>query len=207
MAEIRRLPERALADRSELNLILDSARVATLSTVEDGQPLVVPLLFARDGDRLLIHGSTGAGALRLAAAGAPIALSVALLDGLVYADSLFHSSANYRSAVVTGVAQVLHGEEAQRGLDRLADVLMPGRRAEVRGHLAKELAATVTLALTIRDDNWTAKRRIGGPGEIEDPGIWSGVLPLNRTWGEPVSEPGAADEVSPSVRALAGRPA
>jgi len=76
MAEIRRLPERALADRSELNLILDSARVATLSTVEGGLPLVVPLLFARDGDRLLLHGSTGAGALRLAATGAPIALSV-----------------------------------------------------------------------------------------------------------------------------------
>ena len=54
MAEIRRLPERALADRSELDAVLDAARVATLSTVSDGRPLVVPVLFARDGDRLLV---------------------------------------------------------------------------------------------------------------------------------------------------------
>lgn len=207
MAEIKRLPERALADRSELDAVLDAARVATLSTVADGRPLVVPVLFARDGDRLLVHGSTGAGALRVAAAGAPIAVSVALLDGLVYADSLFESSANYRSAVVSGVATVLTGDAAREALDRLSDALMPGRRAEVRTHLPKELAATLTLALPIDADNWTAKRRTGGPGAIEDPTVWSGVLPLHRSWGEPLPEPGMDAEVPPSVRALAGGPA
>lgn len=207
MAEIKRLPERALADRSELDAVLDAARVATLSTVADGRPLVVPVLFARDGDRLLVHGSTGAGALRVAAAGAPIAVSVALLDGLVYADSLFESSANYRSAVVSGVATVLTGDAAREALDRLSDALMPGRRAEVRTHLPKELAATLTLALPIDADNWTAKRRTGGPSAIEDPTVWSGVLPLHRSWGEPLPEPGMDAEVPPSVRALAGGPA
>jgi nitroimidazol reductase NimA-like FMN-containing flavoprotein (pyridoxamine 5'-phosphate oxidase superfamily) len=206
MAEIRRLAERALTERHTLFQVLDAAKVATLSAVQDGAPLVVPVLFARDGDRLLVHGSTGAGALRAAAGGAPIALSVTLLDGLVFADSLFESSANYRSAVVTGTARALAGEAAREALDRISDVLMPGRRAEARPHRDKEVAATLVLELEIGPDNWTAKRRTGGPGEIEDPAVWSGVLPLHRTWGTAEPDPRMDAPVPPSVLASAGRP-
>ena len=56
------------------------------------------MLYGRDGDRILLHGSIGAGALRHVAAGAPAALCVTHLDGWVYAHTLFDSSANYRSA-------------------------------------------------------------------------------------------------------------
>jgi len=49
------------------------------------------------GDRILLHGSVGAGALRHVAAGAPAALSVMHIDAWVYAHTLFDSSANYRS--------------------------------------------------------------------------------------------------------------
>ena len=44
---------------------------------------IVPVLIARDGDRLLLHGSTGAGALRHVAAGARAAICVTHLDALV----------------------------------------------------------------------------------------------------------------------------
>ena len=73
-----------------------------LSTVVDGAPLAVPLLYARDGDRVLLHGSTGAGALRAVAAGAPAVLTVFVLDALVVAPTTFESSVNYRSATVRG---------------------------------------------------------------------------------------------------------
>lgn len=201
---IRRKPERAKQTRAELDAILDASWMGTLSTIKDGLPLVVPLLYARDGDRLLLHGSTGAGAMRAAADGAPCVLSVTLLDGLVYAASLFDSSANYRSAVVPGTARRLPDDEAAEALDRFSDVLMPGRREELRGHLPKEIAATLVLELPIGDD-WTAKQRTGDPGVDAQTEVWTGVLPVLTTYGEPqTAAESTVAEVSPSVQRLAG---
>ncbi|MDN5727135.1 MAG: pyridoxamine 5'-phosphate oxidase family protein, partial [Propionibacteriales bacterium] len=108
---IGRLKERAVTDRAALDAILDSSSLAVVCTVDaDGLPQVIPTLHARVGDRLILHGSSGAGTLRLAAGGAPIAVCVARMDGLVVAETLFDSSANYGSAVVTGVARVLTGD-------------------------------------------------------------------------------------------------
>ena len=98
---LTRKPDRA-GDRAMLDALLDEVKVGTLSTVVDGLPWSVPMLFARDGDAILLHGSTGAGALRDVAAGAPVTFTVFAMDGLVVADSLFDHSANYRSAVVRG---------------------------------------------------------------------------------------------------------
>ena len=105
LATLTRKPDRA-GDRRLLDEVLDEARVGVLSTVTDDRlPWSVPMLAARDGDRLLIHGSSGAGALRHVAAGAPVTFTAFLLDGLVVAETLFDHSVNYRSAVVRGRLQ------------------------------------------------------------------------------------------------------
>lgn len=200
---LTRLKDRALVDRSELYAILDSALVGTLTTVDaDGLPLSVPVLYARDGDRILVHGSTGAGAFRRAADGAPVAFCVAEMDALVVAATLFDSSANYRSAVVNGVARTLDGDSALAALTTLSEALLPGRTAEVRGHLPKEVAATLVLALDIVDGQWTAKRRIGGTGDQPAPGVWRGIVPVVRGWAEPITEEGTDAQVPASVRGL-----
>ena len=67
MTELHRLPEYGVTDRAALDALLDSQWAGVLSTVADGAPLAVPMLYARDGDRVLLHGSTGAGALRAVA--------------------------------------------------------------------------------------------------------------------------------------------
>lgn len=201
--QLTRKRERGISDRALLYRILDSSMVATVTTVDDdGLPLSVPILYGRDGDRILIHGSTGAGALRLAANGAPLALCVAELDGVVVAATLFESSANYRSAVINGVAQPLSGDAAIEALTTVSNVLVPGRSSEVRGHLPKEVAATLVLALDIVDGNWTAKERSGGAGDDHVPGVWRGVVPFEKRWGEPI--PDAANDTEPpsSVRRL-----
>ncbi|MEJ7796017.1 MAG: pyridoxamine 5'-phosphate oxidase family protein, partial [Nocardioides sp.] len=101
--DLTRTKERRADDRATLDELLDEVLVGTLATVTtDGRPWAVPMLFARDGDRLLLHGSTGAGALRQVAAGAEAVLEVHVVDGLVLATSMFEHSANYRSAVVRG---------------------------------------------------------------------------------------------------------
>ncbi|WP_208542844.1 pyridoxamine 5'-phosphate oxidase family protein [Nocardioides euryhalodurans] len=194
LEDLTRKKDRRAQDRAALDALLDEVLVGTLSTVtQDGRPWVVPMLFARDGDRLLLHGSTGAGALRQVAAGAEAAFCAYAVDGLVLASSMFDHSANYRSAVVRGPLVTLTGDEAWAALDAVSDGLLPGRREEVRPMLAKEVAATVALALDLTDDNWILKVRTGGTGE--DPAdvpadVWTGVVPVQPAYGEPEPTPG-----------------
>jgi nitroimidazol reductase NimA-like FMN-containing flavoprotein (pyridoxamine 5'-phosphate oxidase superfamily) len=206
MDKITRHPERSMLERTQLDEVLDAAAVGTLATVVDGMPWAVPMLYARDGDRILLHGSTGAGALRQVAAGAPAALCVALLDGIVVADNLFNSSANYRSAVVRGHLTALTRDESADALNALSDALIPGRSAEVRSHTGKELAATLTIALPITTGGWTVKVRNAPPsGPNGDGTAWAGVVPLRTVAGAPVPAPWV-DERTPvpaSVRRVA----
>jgi len=206
--DLTRMKEMRRSDRSELDRLLDEELVGTLATVtDDGRPWAVPMLFARDGDRVLLHGSTGAGALRRVAAGAEAVLEVHAIDALVLATSLFEHSANYRSAVVRGPLERLTGDAALAGLDALSDVLVPARRAELRGNLPKEVAATVVLALDITDDNWLLKVSDGDVDEeleVVPDDVWTGILPIVRSYGQPVRSPWLPDALAapPSVEAL-----
>lgn len=200
---INRHPERARTEVEELHRLLDDVMDGTLVTVtDDGRPWVVPMLFARDGDRLLFHGSTGAGALRHVAAGAPVAFSVTTIDALVVAHCTFEHSANYRSVVIHGSMTRLEGEEKWTALDTVSDRLLPGRVAEVREMTKRELAATMVLALPLTD--WTMKARAGGPGATEEVHeAWTGVVPMRTVYGPAIPDPGSADRAVPaSVRRL-----
>ena len=204
--DLTRMKERRADERATLDELLDEVLVGTLATVTtDGRPWVVPMLFARDGDRILLHGSTGAGALRQVAAGTEAVLAVHVVDGLVLATSMFEHSANYRSAVVRGALVRLTGDDAVTALDILSDELVPGRRAEVRSMLGKEVAATVALALDITDDNWILKVREGDTEEeLFEEGVWTGVLPVQTAYGVPQRSPWLDDDVPvpPSVVAM-----
>lgn len=217
-SHVHRKPDRVSTDRALLDALLDEVHLGTLSTVvatADGpEPLVVPTLFVRDGDRLLTHGSTGAGALRAVAEGAPVAVCVAALDGWVVADSLFDSSANYRSAVVRGRVRTLRGEEAAAAAVAVGDGLLPGRSAEVRAVSRKELAATLFLEVPIVEGGWIYKARTGGTGPHDAaasgvpggaPEAWTGVVPLRVAAGAPEPAPGAEGVALPdSVRRILG---
>jgi uncharacterized protein len=181
---LTRKPDRA-GDRALLDEVFDGCLVATLATVIEDEPWSVPVLAVRDGDRILVHGSSGAGALRHAAAGARVAVSGYLLDGLVIAERAFNHSANYRSAVVRGVCRTIDGDDAAVALNRFTDALIPGRAAECPSHTGKELAQTLILELPIREDNWIAKQRSGPPSASVEGG-WAGVIPVVTSYGQPV---------------------
>ncbi len=203
LGRLTRKPDRALGARGDLDALLDEVLVGTLSTVVDGQPWVVPMLFARDGDRVILHGSTGAGALRHVASGAAAALCVTAVDGIVVAESIFESSMNYRSAVLRGHLETLTGDDQDHALDVLSDRILPGRVAETRPNSRKELAATLGLALPITADNWILKQRSGPPGEpAEEHAVWCGVIPLALTAGEPQAAPWSVGPVTASVSAV-----
>lgn len=180
---LNRKPDRG-GDLALLHAVFDECAVATVSTVLGDEPWAVPMLVARDGDRLLLHGSTGAGALRHIAAGANVCVSAFVLDGLVIAERQFDHSANYRSAVVRGVACAVPREEAPALLDRFTEGLIPGRAAECPPHSAKEIASTLLLAVPIVEGRWVAKARTG-PAAAGD--AWTGVVPVQSRYGTPIS--------------------
>ncbi|MFM7013488.1 MAG: pyridoxamine 5'-phosphate oxidase family protein [Actinomycetota bacterium] len=193
--QINRLSKRSVADREQMYEILDSTILCHIGYVDQDQPFVLPYAFSRDGDRILIHGSSGARFMRALAAGAPTCVTVTKLDGLVVARTTYDSSMNYRSVVILGQAKEISGEEKNGLLEKLSDGLLPGRSKEVRKSTAKELAATTLLALSL--DEASVKVRTGMPedGEGQGTGVWSGVLPIHLVAGEPIP----SDEESKSL--------
>jgi hypothetical protein len=206
---VHRAPARAAYDRPTVDAILDAALVAHVGFVADDQPFVIPVNHARVGDAVLLHGAPGSRAFRLLAAGAPICLTVTVLDGLVLARSAYHHSVNYRSAVILGRAELITEPAAKlAALEAFSERLVPGRWAEVRPPSPAELRATTVVRLAI--DEASAKARTGPPGD--EPGdldlpAWAGVLPLAIRAGAPEPAPDLAPgtSLSPSVRRLLER--
>ncbi|NUT51389.1 MAG: pyridoxamine 5'-phosphate oxidase family protein [Saccharothrix sp.] len=189
---IKRGRKRAVTEREALHAVLDAALVCHLAVVVDGAPLVLPTGYGRDGDTLYLHGSTGARSLREAATGVPVCVGVTILDGVVYARSVFDHSMNYRAAVIHGTAVPVTDPEAKRhGLRVLTEHLAPGSWDYARPPTAKEVAATAVLSLDLAEAS--VKVRSGPPGdEPEDVAAnarWAGVLPLRTAWGAPEPDP------------------
>jgi uncharacterized protein len=204
---VRRLPERGRYDRATLDAILDTGLVAHVAYQHEGQPWCLPMMYARVGDEVLVHGSTGSRTVRALAAGVPACLTVTLTDGLVLARSAFESSANYRSAMLLGAfRRVTDPDRVLAGFEAYAERLVPGRWAEIRQPSRKELAATVLLALPIEEAS--AKVRGAPPDDDDLPDaaldIWAGVVPIMAGYGEPEPSPGlrAGIPLAASVRRL-----
>jgi hypothetical protein len=185
---IRRLPEKAVTDLAALYDVLDAAKVAHVAFVHDGSPVNLPVASARDGDRLLMHGSTGSRLFRALASGTEVCVTVTLLDGLVLARSAFESSMHYRSAMVFGTTREVTDKLA--ALEAMTEAWMPGRWETLRAPLGKELAATMVLELAL--DEWSVKISDGEPDDppedLDEP-VWAGVLPIVATYGAPVPAP------------------
>jgi len=184
---IRRLPERAVSNREVIYSILDEGLVCHAAYVVDARPVVIPTLYARDRDRILLHGSTSMGLARAVRSGSPLSVAVTHIDSLVVARSAFHSSANYRSVVIHGTGRLLDDVEKTGVLDLIIERLIPGRLADIRRSTGAELAQTSIIELAL--DEVSAKVRSGGPGD--DPAdlgseVWAGVVPLQVVAGEPV---------------------
>lgn len=196
---IKRLPERAVREREVLHAVLDAGLVANVAVIEDSQPFILPVGYARLDDEVVFHGSSASRLFRRLAEGQPTCLTVTLLDGLVLARSSFESSMNYRSAMVLGTPRLLEGDAELRALKAISDHLLPDRWADIRPPAPQELKATTVLSLSL--DECSVKIRTGGPEDIDediaDPvygAIWAGVVPITETFGVPVP-----DELSHSV--------
>lgn len=207
---VTRLREKAVTDRAELDRLLDDTILAHVGLPDEyGGAVVIPTAIARDGDRVLVHGSTGSGWMRRAASGVPACVTVTQLNGIVVARSGFESSFRYRSAVLFGTFTRLTAAEAASALDVVTERFIPGRAAEIRRPSRRELAATMVLSMPILE--WSVKVSDGWPeDEPEDAGggAWAGVIPFH---GMRIGDPLPAPDLRPgipvpeSVRAMVRR--
>jgi nitroimidazol reductase NimA-like FMN-containing flavoprotein (pyridoxamine 5'-phosphate oxidase superfamily) len=205
---VRRLPHRGHYDRAAIDGVLDAGLVAHVAFHHEEQPWCLPMMYARVGDEVLVHGSTGSRTLRALATGIPACLTVTITDGLVLARSAFESSANYRSAMLLGAfRRVTDPDRVLAGFEAYTERLVPGRWAEIRPPTRRELAAAMLLALPIEEAS--AKIRGGPPDDDDSPDaaldIWAGVVPIMAGYGEPEPSPGlrAGIPLAASVRRLA----
>ncbi len=206
--KVRRKPARAHYDREAIEAVLDEAMVAHLGYTHEGQPYVIPTLYARVGEEVYFHGSAASRTVRALGAGAPACLTVTLLDGLVLARSAQHHSVNYRSVVVLGTARLIEDlSERAQAVQAFTERLVPGRWQEVRPPTEKELKAIHVLALPL--DEASAKIRTGPPvDEEEDYALtaWAGVIPLHTHAGAPVPDPRLAGGIAPTPTVAAWTP-
>ena len=188
--QLKRLPKRGSFDRETIYQILDEAFICHVGFVVDEQPFVIPTLYARDGDRLLIHGSAASRMLRAMAWEADVCVTVTLVDGLVLARSAFHHSINYRSVVIFGKAKLISDKkEKSDALYAFTEHIIKGRWQDVRPPNEKELKGTIVVSLSLEEAS--AKIRTGGPVDDEEDyeiNVWAGVLSLKLCAGEPTDD-------------------
>lgn len=206
---VRQLADKAHYDRDTVYRILDSGLVAHVAFVQDDGPVVVPMLYGRDGETVFLHGARKARVIRLLERTNRACLNVTLLDGIVLARSAFNSSMEYRSVTVFGTPRLVDGAaDKLRAMRIIAEHVMPGRWEELRDPHDREVKMTGVIALQID----TASAKISDKGVDDEPDdydipVWAGVLPLTSVAGSLVDDDRLLPGVAPSaaVRAMQTR--
>ncbi|MDH5455458.1 MAG: pyridoxamine 5'-phosphate oxidase family protein [Gammaproteobacteria bacterium] len=206
---VRQLREKATYDKDTVHRVLDAGLVAHVAVVQDGEPVIVPMLYGRDGETLFLHGARKARIVRMLENSSKTCINVTLLDGLVFARSAFASSMNYRSVTVHGTAHLVEDlDEKKRALHIISEHAMPGRRAELRMSHENELKMTGVIAVAIESAaaKISDKMPEDEPGDVDAP-VWGGILPLESRFTSLRADSLVKDGIEPSaaLKALEGR--
>lgn len=207
--KVRQIPRKAAYDEDTVHRILDAGLVAHVAFVQDGAPVVVPMIYGRAGNTVYLHGARKARVIRLLEQTDRACLNVTLLDGIVLARSAFNSSMNYRSVTVFGAPRMIEGSAEKLAAMRvISEHTMPGRWDELRDSHDKEIKMTGVISLEI--ESASAKISSGKPeDEPEDYeiAVWAGVLPIKTQLGTVEDDdrllPGA--DASTAVKLLQNR--
>ncbi len=167
---IKSHPERAVP--TEAADILAAGMVAHVGFVSEGQPFVIPLSYHYDPsepDQLYLHGSVRSRILEHLANGAPVCVTVTLVDGLVYSRKAMNHSMNYRSVVLLGQAEAVTDRlDKMKLFDQMVRRYFPGRSAGPDYNLPPPADLDATDLVRVKIKEWNAKARRGGPTGPDD---------------------------------------
>jgi len=198
---VQRHSDREVHERLNIEKLLDGQYVCHVGFIDPdvNLPFVIPMGFARDGERILIHGSTGSRIMMALAQEIDLCVTVTQLNAIVVARSAFNSSMNYESVMIFGKARVLREEEKDVALERITTKLVLGLWEYGRAMTKKESAATMIVELKL--DKVSAKARSGDPSDDEADlslGLWAGIIPLTTVKGAAITATNAAEIPVPS---------
>lgn len=208
--KLRQIRENAAYDKKTVHEVLDAGILAHVAFVQEGAPVVVPMLYGREGETIFLHGARKARIIRLLEETDQAALNVTIIDALVLARSAFNSSMNYRSVTVFGRPGLIEDRDAKlHAMHVITEATMPGRWDDLRAPLDKEIKMTGIISLSI--DSASAKIANNPFPEDEDEDydipVWAGILPMKSTYTELEDADRLIDGVEPSaaVKALQGK--
>lgn len=208
--KVRQIREKAAYDRETVHRILDGGLIAHVAFVQDGNPVVVPMLYGRVGETIYLHGARKARIIRMLEQTERASLNITIVDALVLARSAFNSSMNYRSVTVFGKPTLVDDDDAKmHAMHVITEHTMPGRWDELRAPTTKEFKMTGIIALEIE----SASAKISNKAAPEDEDfdydtpIWAGILPMTSSYQTLIDADRLIDGVEPSavVRALEGK--
>ena len=147
-----------------------------------------------------LHGYVSSRIMNLARSseqGVPVCIAATKVDGIVLSLTPNSHSYNYRSAILFGYGKPVDNDEEKLYAmqlitnsviqDRWPNTRIPPDRAEMQS----------TMILKVKIDRGSGKIRDGGPkDQAKDTGkagltgdIWTGVVPMWETYGDPVPGP------------------
>ena len=190
-SKVKRISKRGAYDAKTINGILDKEFICQIGFVHQEHPVVIPTIYGRKNDNLYFHGANVSRMLQSLEGGINISLNVTRTNALVLARSAFHHSLNYESVTLFGRAELVEDEaEKIEALHVISDQILKDRWEEVRQPNQKELNVTKVLKFSISEGS--AKIRNEGVGDDKvdyELDIWAGLVPIERTYGAPISDP------------------
>jgi nitroimidazol reductase NimA-like FMN-containing flavoprotein (pyridoxamine 5'-phosphate oxidase superfamily) len=206
---VRQIREYAKYETHIVNEVLDAGFVGHVGFVDEDQPFVIPMLYAREGRSLYLHGARKSRIIQHLSSGAPVCVNVTLLDGIVVARSAFNSSMNYRSAVVFGTGRLLDdAAEILHALEIVSEHVFPGRWAELRAPSHREIEMTGVVAIDIESASAKVADDLPEDDEADyETRIWAGVVPVTTRLGAPRDDGRVPHDValSQAIASLEGK--
>jgi uncharacterized protein len=201
--QVVRRRQRASYDRAVVHAILDEALLGSLAVVIDSEPVVQPMIHARDGDEIILHGSTANRMLSAIEAGARACLSVSIVDGLLLGRSVPDHSFQYRSVSIHGAARPITDPTEKRERMRTVFDHIIKDRWETLPPVSDEYLAKVQV-LVMPLEECVAKVNTAVPDDTPgDPphAVWSGIIPFALAAGPLQPAPGPQPQPNGAVAA------
>ena len=202
---VKRGQNRATYNVAKINTILDAGFLCYVGYIYEGNPISIPMAYARRDDKIYIHGSTANRMLLAILKNEETSITVMHLDGLVLARSGLHHSVNYRSATLFGTLKKVENDlDKTEILKLIVNQMVTNQWETIRPMHQKELDRTLVVEFAIT----SASAKIRDEGVIDEPEdydlpVWAGVVPIKQVAKYPISDDKLKKEIEIPKHVLA----